>query len=371
MSSARIVRLDAWPIDVPLTKPFGIAGGAQEVARNAVVRVQLEDGTVGHGEAAPFPAFNGDTQEAALEAIARARDAIIGCDVADWKRAATLSREGIGPSGSARCAIETAALDASFRARRMRMFGWEGCHDTLRTDVTIPIGPVEECAADAGGWVERGFGRLKIKIGGAGFDDARARIVAVHRAAPAAELLLDGNAGLSSRDAVELLRALEVEGIRPILFEQPCAKDDLDGLYAVAAAGEVPVALDETVSTAADVERFASRRDFEARRFVVNVKLMKSGYGDALGVAEAAGAKYGMRLMIGGMVEARMAMSASACLAASGMLAVDWAFVDLDTPLFLAEDPFEGGYAQTGDRLDLSPITAGHGVVPRDSRPSG
>jgi hypothetical protein len=40
-------------------------------------------------------------------------------------------------------------------------------------------------------------------------------------------------------------------------------------------------------------------------------------------------------------------------------------FVDLDTPMFMAENPFEGGFAQQGARLDLGHIQAGHGVTPR------
>jgi len=39
--------------------------------------------------------------------------------------------------------------------------------------------------------------------------------------------------------------------------------------------------------------------------------------------------------------------------------------VDLDTPLFLADDPFAGGYAQRGPALDLAPIEAGHGASRR------
>lgn len=66
--------------------------------------------------------------------------------------------------------------------------------------------------------------------------------------------------------------------------------------------------------------------------------------------------------MIGGMVEARIAMGTSACLAAG---LGGFAFVDLDTPLFLAEDPFDGGYTQRGEVLDLRAIDAGHGCVPR------
>jgi hypothetical protein len=71
--------------------------------------------------------------------------------------------------------------------------------------------------------------------------------------------------------------------------------------------------------------------------------------------------------MIGGMVETRLAMSASACLA-GGM--GGFSFVDLDTPLFLAWDPFEGGFDMRGPDLDLANIRLGHGVRRRTGHPA-
>jgi L-alanine-DL-glutamate epimerase-like enolase superfamily enzyme len=66
--------------------------------------------------------------------------------------------------------------------------------------------------------------------------------------------------------------------------------------------------------------------------------------------------------MIGGMVESMLAMSMSAHVAAG---LGGFTFVDLDTPMFLAENPFIGGFRQTGDQLALDHIDAGHGVRPR------
>ncbi|MCU0490207.1 MAG: hypothetical protein MUD01_01270 [Chloroflexaceae bacterium] len=53
-------------------------------------------------------------------------------------------------------------------------------------------------------------------------------------------------------------------------------------------------------------------------------------------------------------------MSTSACFAAG---LGGFSFVDLDTPMFMAENPFDGGFAQHGAFLRLDHITAGHGVV--------
>ena len=90
---------------------------------------------------------------------------------------------------------------------------------------------------------------------------------------------------------------------------------------------------------------------------------MKYGVAEALAIVETA-RMLGMGLMIGGMLEAKLAMSMSACFAAG---LGGFHFVDLDTPLFMAEDPFTGGYAQRGPELDVSPIEAGHGVSPCDA----
>ncbi len=355
---SRIARLRARALDVPMRRSFGIAGGAQDVARNVVVSVELDDGSRGHGEAAPFPAFNGETQEGTLRAIDQARGCVEGADARGWRRLARAVGDAAPTSGAARCAIETAVLDALTRRAGMSLhtfFG--GAEASLVTDVTIPTGTVAEANEEAAAWSRAGFSRLKVKIGGGELEADLARVLAVHRGAPKAALLLDGNGGMSAEGAVRLVRELAKHGVTPILFEQPVAPEDWKGLAEVARASGVPVAVDESAATAHDVFRLAEARAAQ----VVNVKPMKAGLVEAIDLVAATKAA-GLGLMIGGMVEGKMAMTASACLAAG---AGGFAFVDLDTPLFLAEDPFEGGYAQEGEKLSLAPITVGHGVVPR------
>jgi len=175
----------------------------------------------------------------------------------------------------------------------------------------------------------------------------------VHAGAPRAALVLDANAGLSAEGALGLLDALARHGVSVALFEQPVPADDWPGLARVGA--RCRLALDESVVTPGDAIVAVQRL---GPPHVVNVKLMKSGIVGALDVVAAARAG-GMSLMIGGMLESSLAMSASACFA-SGLGGFE--FVDLDTPLFLRDSPFRGGFALRADVIDVSVIGEGHGV---------
>jgi L-alanine-DL-glutamate epimerase-like enolase superfamily enzyme len=72
----------------------------------------------------------------------------------------------------------------------------------------------------------------------------------------------------------------------------------------------------------------------------------------------------GLGLMIGGMVETSLAMTAAAHFAA-GLGGFD--FVDLDTPLWLKKDPMRGVSFGRGGIYDLSGVKAGIGVKPGPS----
>jgi L-alanine-DL-glutamate epimerase-like enolase superfamily enzyme len=197
-----------------------------------------------------------------------------------------------------------------------------------------------------------------VKVGGAaGAAHDLERVEAIHRAAPDAPLILDGNAGVSRGAARELVQGLKTRGIVPALLEQWLAKDDLAGMRALREESGWLVAADEAANTAAEVALIAENQAAD----VVNIKLMKAGLAIGLEVAVAARER-GLGLMIGGNVESILAMTVSACFAAGFG---GFQFADLDTPFFLAENPFSGGYAITGGTISVAHIAAGHGVNPK------
>jgi len=350
-----IADVTAAPLDIELTEPFGIATGAQTLAANVLVTLTLSDGTTGTGEAAPFPAVNGETQGAVLDALAAASSSLAGLDALRWRPAVGVAEHALRGTPTALAAFESALLDALCRRAGISLWSFfGGAQKELVSDITIPTGSPEHAKAAAGRAIDAGFATLKVKVGGVPFDHDRARLAAIVQAAPNARLVLDANASLSAEEALALLEALGHAKGQVALFEQPTAKLDLDGLRRVREHGGVPVAADESACSAADVLALIAARAVDA----INIKTMKCGIVEAtdmIAVARAAG----LGLMIGGMVESKLSMTVSACLAA-GM--GGFAHVDLDTPWFMKDAPLEGGWLERGATLRVDQIGAGHGV---------
>jgi L-alanine-DL-glutamate epimerase-like enolase superfamily enzyme len=187
---------------------------------------------------------------------------------------------------------------------------------------------------------------IKIKLGSA--DDA-ARIAAIREARPDAQLYVDANAGWSAEEA--LRRVQELAPYRLELIEQPVARDDIAGLGCVQAHTGVPVVADESVRTLADVEQLAA-----SGVRGVNLKLMKvGGLSPCLRLLRRA-RELGMRVMLGCMVETSLGVTAMAHLAGLA----DW--LDLDSPLLIANDPFDGLNYDPQARIRL-PQRPGIGVA--------
>ena len=352
----RLTDLQLRPLDLELNEPFGIAGGSQDVARNLLVELGFDDGTSGIGEAAPFPAVSGETREDAQSALETARDQLLGLELFPWRRSTGSAHEHLGAVPSALCAFETAFLDALTRHLGISLFAFfGGAEPELMTDITLTTGSAEHTEQQAESAAARGFRTLKLKVGGAPLRHDMERLQRAAHAAPEASFVLDANASMSSEEAIRMVRALsEPLRERLLLFEQPTAADDLVGLRKMREAG-ILVAADESARSIADLERIIDMGAAD----VVNVKIMKTGLVTALDMAIGARAA-GLGLMIGGMVETRLAMSTSACLAGG---IGGFSFIDLDTPLFLKADPFRGGFKDEWPKLGLEAIERGHGVL--------
>lgn len=355
-SPPRVTNASCIPKELLLTETFGTAAGKLESARNAFVEVELTSGVKGWGEAAPFEAITGESQEAVLAAFNKTLPLVLGANVAQFRALSKkLEREQAWPV-SGRCAIEQALLDAyaaHLGVPLWALFGGEGCE--LETDMTITTGSVAHAKKSAEAIRDRGIKTFKVKVGAKDVDSDVERVRAAVEAAPSAQILLDGNAAYTAASALDLLAKLRSHGVHVAMFEQPCKADDLDGMAQLVRESETIICADESAKTPADVIELIRRRAATA----INIKLMKSGViraWEMVLIARAAG----LDLMIGGMVESIVSMNFSANFA-FGL--GGFRFVDLDTPFFMQKPLFSGGYTVTDGRISLAKKVAGSGLV--------
>ncbi|HEY0632072.1 MAG TPA: enolase C-terminal domain-like protein [Thermoleophilaceae bacterium] len=296
-------------LSIPLREPFATAGGVVAERELVLLRVEDEDGFVGHGEAAPLTPYDGVTME---EVVAALRNGVEG-----------------GPP-QARAAEEMALLDLE-ASRAGRAIGEPGA-DAIAVNRTLAGGPPVEVADRAAEGVREGYSCFKVKVG---LPDDVERVAAVREAVgPWPALRVDANGAWSAEEAVAAIERLAPYDVQ--LVEQPCAT--LEEMAAVRRVVDVPLAADESVATPADVRAAAAAGACD----VVNVKLAPSGGFTAARDALREAAAHGLGAFLSSTLDGPWGISAALQLAAAErvQLACGLATLELfDATLALALPP--------------------------------
>lgn len=308
-------RIERWPI----AGGFTISRGAKTEAVVIVAEVSRQglngEAIIGRGECVPYARY-GETPEGTLAAILSLRDEFHG----------GLDRQGLQtrmPPGAARNALDCALWDLEAKVANKRIWDLLGqaAPRPLTTAYTISLGTPESMAEATAKAAHRPL--LKIKLGG---DGDEARIAAVRRAAPDAELIVDANEAWIDGNLARHLAACAAAGVTMIEQPLPAGQD----LALARIKRPVPVCADESVHDRASLEGLRDRYD------AINIKLDKTGgLTEALAMAEAARA-LGFGLMVGCMVATSLAMAPAMMIAQGARV------VDLDGPLLLAKDRDNG-----------------------------
>jgi len=304
MSSFRIeARSEIWP----LKEAFTISRGSKTAAH--VVVVTIRDGAYeGRGEAVPYARY-GETVDGVLADIDRIAPAIV-----EHRELVHVLKPGAALN-ALDCAFWD--LEAKRSGKSVAMLAGLPEPATRLTAFTISLDTPDAMAAKAA--EARDLPLLKLKLGGAG--DAE-RMRAVRDARPDARLLVDANESWTPdllAESIAVAAACKVE-----VIEQPLPASAEDALRSVAHA--VPICADESVHTAADLDRLEDLYD------AVNIKLDKAGGLTGALVLSREARRRGLKVMIGSMVATSLAVAPAMLLAAEA----EW--IDLDGPLLLARD---------------------------------
>lgn len=291
-----IRKAEAWRISIPMLEPFRISSG--EVSRKDAVVVRLVDGNdFGWGESSAMPGafYSAETPDSCQhELVNRILPELTGRTFATMGELETALARWTS-SRFVRVAIETAAWEVLARRAGQSLREFFGLEDKpVASGLAVGLyETVDELHAAIERYRARDYRRLKIKIK-RGHDVELVR--AVREWYGNIPLFVDANADYSQAD-LNVFRELDRFGL--MMFEQPFAKDDLEGSAALQHAVRTPVCFDESIETAADAERAAA---LGACR-IVNIKLQRvGGYLEALRIAECC-MKHTIALWLGTMPE--------------------------------------------------------------------
>lgn len=254
------------------------------------VAIEDEDGVVGYGEGSPLPHFSGE-RAGEMERVTQEvlGPALVGREALDVEGADAALQRAFPHHGASKAALISALLDLQGRrsGRPVHELLGGATRDEVEVVGAIGIEPVPEALERVARLRQAGHRTIKAKIGAD--VDRDVRLVHAIRDAHGDDLALrvDANGGYRLAEARRFARA--VTDARLQYLEQPLPGHDLDGLARLRDAGDVPIAVDESLFGLHDALEIVRRGAAD----VFVIKLIKLGGLQAArkvaAVAEAAG----------------------------------------------------------------------------------
>lgn len=305
-------------LDVPAIRPHRLSMATVNVQTLVLVRVLCEDGIEGWGEATTIGGLS--YGEESPESVKVNIDTylapmLVGMEASQVAKVMARLRKSIQGNRFAKCALETALLDAQARRLNIPLSELLGgrVRDALPVAWTLASGDTQKDIAEAEKMLDLRRHRIfKLKIGLRAVEDDVKHVLAIKRAlGDAVSVRVDVNQAWSERDAEQGIAALEAGGID--LIEQPIRAENREGLARLARRFTVPIMADEVLKGPQDAFELASRAGAD----VFSVKITQSGgLTQARQVADIA-SQAGIDLYGGTMLEGAIGTAASAHLFAT------------------------------------------------------
>ncbi|MBR0938399.1 muconate cycloisomerase [Bradyrhizobium jicamae] len=334
----KAAQFDTFIVDLPTIRPHVLAMATMRSQAIVLFRITCSDGVVGVGEGTTIGGLSyGDESP---EGIKLAIDTYITpilrtCDVS--RVSETMSKIGRNVVGNhiAKCAVETALLDAAGRRLGVpvsELIGGGRVRDRLPVAWTLASGNTALDIEEAQAMIEaRRHSIFKLKIGKRSVAEDAAHVAAIKKAVGSrGSVRVDVNQGWDEAQADVGMKMLADAGCD--LVEQPVARDALAAMARLSARHGIPLMADEALHGPRDAFRVAA----SAGARVFAVKIAQSGglhaARDVAAIAEASG----IGLYGGTMLEAGVGTVASAQLFAT-FPKLAWG-TELFGPLLLTEE---------------------------------
>ena len=285
----KILSIECFPLVLPIREIYGGAAGFLEDCRTLLVRVEVEGGVEGWGEATQGRPGNTYETLETMTIMARSYFAppLVGMDLENIGAVVQKLQQIRYGNPLSKAAIETALFDALARHYRIPLYlllgGPYRKEIALTGGLGLDLGP-KEIVERVRRLKKEGFSTFKLKIGQQDRSQDVARVRAVREeVGDRATIRVDGNGTYSFVEAREILNELARFHIADA--EQPLARGDLRCLAELRKAVGIPIAAQESVAMPEDVLAVAREKAAD----LLKIKLTHiGGFKRALQVAAIA-----------------------------------------------------------------------------------
>lgn len=236
-------------LELPLKKQWKISLYAQTTRAHAIVRITTEDGVVGFGEAAPSPAFMGETGYTMEVVINRyLKDALNGADVFNTDMIHNKMNQAIYGNYAAKSAIDMALYDIMGKMLNIPAYQLLGglYRDKAALSWVVGMQDLDSAIGEAGEKLKEGYRVLKVKVGKSPEADYKLVKRIRDELGEGFPLRLDANQGYDYTEAFRLFHRLEEFNLESI--EQPVKRWDIQGMKKLRERLKTPIMADESVS---------------------------------------------------------------------------------------------------------------------------
>ncbi len=319
----KIAGVDVFLLNFPVKAVFVLAGGVAATpgspSPRVLVKVTIDDGVAGWGEATPTPRWTYETAETIVSTLKKyLAPAVIGLEAWDLDGVHCAMERAINPgvtmgSPLAKSALDVALHDALARRRGIPLCELLGRRRRTAFDLTWMITTLNPSDAErlAKEGLDAGYTCFECKVGMHG-EPGDLELVRRTRAAIGERTLqVDANRGYRVDAAIRQAKRFEALGIA--LFEQPLNGINVSGYRRLVDATTTPIGIDETLRSLGDLLEYI-RHD---ALHVAVAKVQRNGgfwYSRQLcEIAEAAG----LGLSLSGLTETDLGLAAGMHLAAA------------------------------------------------------
>jgi o-succinylbenzoate synthase len=307
----RIERIDLIHYGIPLRVPLQVSFGVV-TRREGYFAVIHSEGLTGWGECPIIEGYHYETMQTAWHvAVDLLIPRLLGREIAEPGDVEPLMRHLRGHP-FARSMFDMAAWDLIARrdgmsfAQKLAVPYPEGAKNRVKTGISIGIQPETELRGVIAGYLEQGYGRIKLKVK-PGHDLSPALLA--RREFPGVPLMLDANSAYTLAD-VGVFQAMD--GLGLLMIEQPLGHDDIFEHSRLRPQIRTPLCLDESIHSAHDVHVAAALGACD----IINIKTSRvGGWSEARRIHDLC-LTYGLKVWIGGMVETEIGTAAKVAMAA-------------------------------------------------------